>query len=83
MTVLVSIALDASTKADLDEMAKARGTSPDSVVAEALAALADDDRRLAEAVARARLSVERGDVFTHDEVAAHLRARRAEWRKAG
>lgn len=83
MTVLVSIALDAATKADLDEMARTRGTSPDAVVAEALAVLADDDRRLAEAVARARASVERGDVFTHDEVVAHLKARRAEWPKAG
>ena len=80
MTVHVTIAIDETTKADLDAWALVRGVELDHVLSEAVIAYVEDNHRdIAMGVAKGRAALAAGDVVDHDDAVAEFAKVRAEW----
>ena len=77
MTVHVTIELDEALKAKLDAVAEARRRTSSDIVAEAVRELVDEDDAFRAAVEQGLASARAGRLIPHEDVVAHVRARRA------
>jgi predicted transcriptional regulator len=74
MTVHVSIPLDETLKARLDEMAAACEASPEALAAQAIERMIEDDAAFNAAMDEAEADVAAGRTYANDEVFAEVRA---------
>ena len=82
MTVHVTIEMDETVKADLDEWARNRGVPVGTVLAEAVSLYVADQREMQAAIEEGLASLERGEGVPHEEVVSWLRQRRQDWGQA-
>lgn len=74
MTVHVSIPLEDSMKAKLDDLAEAYDASPESLAAQAVERMIEDEAAFNVAMDEADADVAAGRTYSNDEVFAEIRA---------
>ena len=77
MTVHVTIPVDEAAKAELEELALARGLGMNEMMAEAVSAYIDDQRELLAAIDEGLADIEAGRVIPHEQVVEEMRQWRA------
>ncbi|MBU1345757.1 MAG: ribbon-helix-helix protein, CopG family [Alphaproteobacteria bacterium] len=77
MTVHVTIPVDEAAKADLEELALARGVGMDEMMAEAVSAYIDDQRELLAAIDDGLADIEAERVIPHEQVVEEMRTWRS------
>lgn len=82
MTVHVTVPVDEAEKAELENLAQARGLGLEDLVAEAVSAYVRTERALLAAIDEGLASLDAGEGIPHEQVVADAMRRRAERNRA-
>lgn len=78
MTVHVTVPVDEAERAELEELALARGIGMEDMMAEAVSAYIDDQRELLAAIDEGLADIEAGRVIPHEQVVEEM----LQWRRS-